>query len=1800
MRNLFSFILVFLTISATCAVTPKTAVDFSPSQLYLSAVYVHELATYTVSVQVNNSGASPVGASNVAYFISADSIYDPGDTLVGQGVVGIIGVNAAVTVIDQVVIPSNIGVGDKYLIAVLDYDNLYAELDESNNVAHLPIHVYDNHLDVTAELVHKPGNLYAKGSTYSFYVRMENFGSLATNTPKFGLYLSADEFFDPGDSLLYLGTAQDMLMGSFEDFIFSATIPTNTSVHNGFLLLMVDPGNVIDEWNEENNLLVIPANVVEPYVDLSIEHTLFYYLVVNDGSNISVATTLRNAGTMNAQNVKLSGYLSKDDSLDSTDQFIGQLTNQFVGPDSTTLDTINCVIPQGTPQGNYHLILSVNPDSSIQESVYYNNLTSLPIIVRNSQHDMKALTPDFTSGSLYPAGTSTVTCFSYNNGHYSESGLGFGLYLSADTILDASDTILYAGTYTASIAVGAIGSRQITIHFPANISGGDYYLLQKVDPAGQISESDELNNLAYRKVSLRPSYNDLVIMSPRILSQKPYLGGSMYFTSSVKNSGTITSPITQVEYFVSLDSILDASDELIYQNTVSAINPGSSVGQNFTYTVAQGGGEYYLLFKADASDVISETDEANNCVGLKFSVYDSLLDFVPVKLGITMNCATAGSWFKATAGVMNLGPKDAFNVPCSFYFSRDTILDAMDSMFRQTTIPYVSPYSTNQAISATGFWPDTISDGTYYILVVVDDGNEFVETNETNNIAWYPVTIDNVSDHSYLLPAVSGKDTIYVTSTELYDDGGPLNNASMNIKDTLVIMPQNPGEKVGIRFFYEPGINLGGIQIYNGTNTNAPYILQNYGVMSDNPSGALTLVYTTTTTSIPGFEANLFTTTTNVNSLVDFVPVIHSIDQFTNIEPGGTIVAKSCYMNYGQSMNASSYYGYYLSSDSVFDASDILVKTGTYFYSGLASAINTYTLTIPANAVSGDQYLLLVVDPDNLRSEANENNNTLVLPVNISKPAGETFDLQVLPYMSQSYIWNPSVSLGVTAYSIITNRGGNASSNPYTVKYYLSLDSIIDASDIVLDSSSHSSLEQNGSITEGAAFSIPWGTNPGNYYLIEYIDAGNSNQETNESNNILISSLSIVPHFSDLQIVSFKGDSVRVPGDLFFGDYTIFNMSSLTVNAQINTYFSTSPVWDSLNAYYGATTFTVYINSGRSASMPCFLPDTIPAGDYYLMISVNDASGYQEINYANNFAFIKVRVDNPHVDLKVKAQSINKGDVLTAGNDMSIEYLVLNDGNYLNGNFSYSYVKNSFYLSADSLLDPGDTYLGIDSTIFDLTPYPYYSTVNLGVPGTQAPGNYFVIIKADGPDEFIEVNENNNTACYPIKIESASTDLFVKIYRASVTTLPNHTTHMEYYAENSGNRDLQSCRIGYYLSTDTIPGGGDVLLGTNDFSGTGAYSYNYVSAYPNLPYTTNGDYFILIYIDDQHVVDETNEQNNVMWYPMRLTDYYYIDYLPLYPSTSPPSCVAGDSVIMNCWFLNQGSDYAYNANAGYYLSRDTIFDYNDLLVGYNDSLNLGAGVYCRQASAYITIPDTMSIGEYYLFQFINNNFAINESNYANNRSYIPFKVEGPTLDLFLDSVYTQANISPGAELGTNCRVFNSGSAGASNFRLGYYLSADTLLDGGDSLLAYTYGSVSGHLASVVFNDSLVIPATVSEGQYYVLYAVDDDDQFQEINETDNISNALFSVTTTGIQTLSSETLLLYPNPAQTRIYINYPSALIDNVVITDITGSKVKYPDLKSFNGDIVLAIEDLEEGCYFVQMLTKTGTLNARFVKVK
>jgi subtilase family serine protease len=182
------------------------------------------------------------------------------------------------------------------------------------------------------------------------------------------------------------------------------------------------------------------------------------------------------------------------------------------------------------------------------------------------------------------------------------------------------------------------------------------------------------------------------------------------------------------------------------------------------------------------------------------------------------------------------------------------------------------------------------------------------------------------------------------------------------------------------------------------------------------------------------------------------------------------------------------------------DATDFFL--GARSVGVLATGVTSSGVTlvrIPAGAVPGSYHIVSKADWSDTISESLESNNTRAANIRIG------------PDLIETSVTGPSSAMagsGFTASDAVTNQG--ADTVPVsTTRFYLSVNSSLDASDVPIGSRVVPALTAGASDSGPATLLIPAQTAAGKYYIVAAADADGLIAEALENNNTKARSITI-------------------------------------------------------------------------------------------------------------------------------------------------------------------------------------------------------------------------------------------------------------------------------------------------------------------------------------------------------------------------------------------------------------------------------------------------------------------------------------------------------------------------------------------------------------------------------------------------------------------------------------------------------------------------------------------------------------------
>lgn len=848
----------------------------------------------------------------------------------------------------------------------------------------------------------------------------------------------------------------------------------------------------------------------------------------------------------------------------------------------------------------------------------------------------------------------------------------------------------------------------------------------------------------------------------------------------------------------------------------------------------------------------------------------------------------------------------------------------------------------------------------------------------------------------------------------------------------------------------------------------------------------------------------------------------------------------------------------YLSSDNVLGEGDFLA--GSLNISSLgAGAISTVNLSINVpNWAAGNYSLLFVADAGKQVFEATENNNMASLAVAISgqQTGSDSSDLSV---PSATLSNTNAVALGSTITANVTVLNGGAGPAVASVLgvYWSANATYEPANDVALTQANVSDLLSNQSATlSGVSISLPTTLPIGSAFLLFISDQTALLTETNEANNMLAQAITIISNTPDLIVQNPTAPSATNNGATVSVGCTVSNLSSQPTTASVLKYYlSTDNVYNLSDTYLAMSNVAaVGASSSLAVSASLTIPTGTLAGAYFILYVADANSQIAEYNETNNTANRAININNGAALPDLVVQSPIAPASVVAGNNMTLTCVARNQGT------SSSAANNlKFYLSTDITYQTYDVYLGV----FALPTLSPNATVNvsklLTMPASTVNGNYYLIYRTDADGIIAESSETNNNALRLIGVANGP-DLMVQNQTAPTTANVGASINTSCRVRNQGIGSAGASMLKYYLSTDISFSANDVLLDSTVVNTLMGGSFWDLSKTITLPASiTAGSYFLIFRADaNNQVNNETSEANN------NAVRSINIGSLPdLIPQNliAPTSTTAGTTITVGCRVSNIGTANAANSTVKFYLSTNTFYEPTDTYLGMQEvaAINAASNIVVSQT---VAISPTTIAGNYYLIYRTDADNQFTELSETNNNSARTITIANAAsaqADLLFNHLNTPPTAQRGASIAFSFDITNMGTASSPSNSVAYYLSPDNSLDPADVYLgATTIAPINAGTSSVAYNINATISVNTTEGNYFLIFAIDANNIIPEPNEANNLQNRAISIA--GIAALP-DFVTTNPIAPATAVIGNATTmgCTLSNIGTASATASRLKY-----------------------------------------
>jgi uncharacterized membrane protein len=433
-------------------------------------------------------------------------------------------------------------------------------------------------------------------------------------------------------------------------------------------------------------------------------------------------------------------------------------------------------------------------------------------------------------------------------------------------------------------------------------------------------------------------------------------------------------------------------------------------------------------------------------------------------------------------------------------------------------------------------------------------------------------------------------------------------------------------------------------------------------------------------------------------------------------------------------------------------------------YSEVKQSYVSEPAPLPPDTAEGSYFLFVAVDPDDVVTESNEENNVAQATsfISVKLAAKEKPDLTI---SKPDFASGTKVAPGKAfSYSVTLSNIGQKPAKNFRFGVFGSTDANWSPDDPMLSSEESATvynLEPGKPLTMSAVLLIPADMAPGLYNAIAVADTTDAIYESDETNNVAVADFPFevideAVHGFDLAV-----ESIAVtPHDTYFGGSikvvaTLANSGDkATPKFPVSYFISKEP---SVNPNYDDKLAELSIASlGAGESMELTQVVNIPsgpqyAGEFYVSVVVDVKAQLDELDETNNWKLDPAPIHiykDAFVDVGLSALVFHPA-VVAAGKEIKVAYTMKNTGSTTSGAF-----VNYVVLSPDKTVSMADVQAMKDYVVGKVTIDPISPSASVDrVEKVPVPialphdvGEYFVGVIGDALGSLtVDTNKSNQT-----------------------------------------------------------------------------------------------------------------------------------------------------------------------------------------------------------------------------------------------------------------------------------------------------------------------------------------------------------------------------------------------------------------------------------------------------------------------
>ena len=335
---------------------------------------------------------------------------------------------------------------------------------------------------------------------------------------------------------------------------------------------------------------------------------------LNPLSSITVTSTLLNQGEGASTSSGTVGfYLSTNDIISTGDTLLGTLALVAQSSHTSRSYSRTVTVPASATPGTCWLGSYADNGAAQSEENEGNNTRALQVTCITPIADLQVQAFQASPTTFRRSDSVAVQAIVRNAGNLASPACTSGFYLSTDSVIATTDTLLRTWTTPAIAALSSAATYQNSVVIPVTSPIGSCYLGAYADTTNTVAESSNTNNYRAQQVVCQDGIPDLVISSITA-GASGIAGGTISVSVTTANTGTGIAPTSTTGVLMSTNTTISSADDILGVYSVASLNPNQTSTRGASYTLPRcfTASTAYIGAWADVNSAITELNESNN------------------------------------------------------------------------------------------------------------------------------------------------------------------------------------------------------------------------------------------------------------------------------------------------------------------------------------------------------------------------------------------------------------------------------------------------------------------------------------------------------------------------------------------------------------------------------------------------------------------------------------------------------------------------------------------------------------------------------------------------------------------------------------------------------------------------------------------------------------------------------------------------------------------------------------------------------------------------------------------------------------------------------------------------------------------------------------------------------------------------------------------------------------------------------------------------------------------------------------